>query len=59
MAESGVKRSEIFYTTKLKVNDTVASATAAIDRSLRLAGLDYLDLYLIHGSAVQWSQLTR
>lgn len=46
---SGVAREELFVTTKLWVQDTGYERTlAAIDKSLRLLQLDYLDLYLIH-----------
>jgi 2,5-diketo-D-gluconate reductase A len=47
--ESGLARDELFVTTKLWVSDTGYERTkAAFDRSLRLLGLDFLDLYLIH-----------
>jgi len=49
MAKTGTPRSEIFYTTKLKENLGYDHARKAIKKSLKLAGLDYLDLYLIHG----------
>lgn len=46
---SGIDRSELFITTKLWVEDaSEEGARRAIDRSLELLGLDYLDLYLIH-----------
>jgi 2,5-diketo-D-gluconate reductase A len=45
----GLARDELFVTTKLWVSDTGYDRTkAAFDRSLRLLGLDFLDLYLIH-----------
>lgn len=45
----GIPRSELFITTKLWVEDASEErAKRAIDRSLELLGLDYLDLYLIH-----------
>lgn len=47
--ESGVPREEIFYTTKLKLNNGYAKVKAAIKRSLDECGLGYIDLYLIHG----------
>ena len=47
--ESGVKREELFITTKLWVQDnSYEGAKKAIERSLDNLGLDYLDLYLIH-----------
>jgi diketogulonate reductase-like aldo/keto reductase len=46
---SGVRRDELFVTTKLWLHDTGYEATKrAFDRSLARLGLDYLDLYLIH-----------
>lgn len=46
---SGVTRHELFVTTKLWVSDTGYERTkAAFDRSMKLLGLDVLDLYLIH-----------
>merc|ERR1712093_410809 len=49
MAKTGTPRSEIFYTTKLKENLGYDHVRNAIKKSLKLAGLDYLDLYLVHG----------
>jgi 2,5-diketo-D-gluconate reductase A len=47
--KSGVPRDQLFITSKLWVQDTGFERTeAAIDKSLRRLGLDYLDLYLIH-----------
>ena len=46
---SGVKREDLFITTKLWVQDQgYEKAKAAIDGSLKRLGLDYIDLYLIH-----------
>ena len=47
--ESGIPREEIFVTTKLW-NDDMKNGTQmqAFERSLKLLGLDYVDLYLIH-----------
>jgi len=45
---SGIPRSAIFYTTKLRSNSGYAAAKAAIARSLQVCGLDYIDLYLVH-----------
>ncbi|MBO6204136.1 MAG: aldo/keto reductase [Selenomonas sp.] len=49
VAASGVKREELFITTKLWVQDYGYDSTKrAFDRSLKKLGLDYLDMYLIH-----------
>ncbi|ASQ31273.1 aldo/keto reductase [Campylobacter avium LMG 24591] len=46
---SGIKREEIFVTTKLWVSYTnETKAKKAFDNSLKKLGLDYIDLYLIH-----------
>ncbi|MER6956209.1 aldo/keto reductase [Streptomyces sp. NPDC000618] len=46
---SGISRDELFITTKMWVNEKgEEGAKEAFDTSLRLLGLDYLDLYLIH-----------
>lgn len=45
----GVPREELFITTKLWVKDaSYDGAKRAFEKSMRLLGLDYLDLYLIH-----------
>lgn len=50
--ESGLKREEIFITTKLWNDDQgYDRALAACQQSLDKLGLDYLDLYLIHWPA--------
>lgn len=47
--ESGVKREEIFVTTKLWNDDQgYDNALRAFDASLKRLGMDYVDLYLIH-----------
>jgi 2,5-diketo-D-gluconate reductase A len=47
--KSGLARDELFITTKLWVSDTGYDKTKkAFDRSMKLLGLDVLDLYLIH-----------
>lgn len=49
LKEGSVKRSELFITTKLHNQDHGYDLTkAAIEKSLNMLGLDYLDLYLIH-----------
>lgn len=46
---SGIKRDDLFITTKLWVQDYEADdALRAFEKSMRLLGLDYLDLYLLH-----------
>lgn len=46
---SGVRREEIFVTTKLWISDYgYEPALRAFDVSLRKLGLDYVDLYLLH-----------
>jgi diketogulonate reductase-like aldo/keto reductase len=45
--ESSVPREEIFITTKLWPTD-FPRASETFDNSLKLLGLDYLDLYLVH-----------
>lgn len=47
--KSGIKREDIFLTTKLWVSDvTYEGAKASIDRQLKLLDTPYIDLYLIH-----------
>lgn len=46
---SGIKREELFITTKLWISDmSEEAALKAFDISLKKLGLDYLDLYLLH-----------
>ncbi len=46
---SGIKREELFITTKLWVDKTNEKlAKKAFEESLKKLGLDYIDLYLIH-----------
>lgn len=63
--ESGIPREEIFVTTKLW-NDDMRNGTQmeAFENSLKLLGMDYVDLYLIHwpvSSALEesWKVLER
>lgn len=44
-----IPRSEIFYTTKLHHNVDSEETKKEIQKSLEQCGLDYIDLYLIHG----------
>lgn len=47
--KSGLKREDIFVTTKLWMQDyEYEDALKAFDRSMKNLGLDYLDLYLLH-----------
>ncbi len=47
--KSSVKRSDLFITTKLWVQDaSYEGAKKAFDTSMKKMGLEYLDLYLIH-----------
>ncbi|WP_158629895.1 aldo/keto reductase [Cohnella sp. AR92] len=49
LAESGLKREDLFITSKVWNSDLGYEATlAAYEASLERLGLDYLDLYLIH-----------
>ncbi|MCI2421184.1 aldo/keto reductase [Saccharopolyspora sp. K220] len=49
IAESGIKREELFITTKLWNDEQGYDSTLkAFDESLTRLGLDYVDLYLIH-----------
>ena len=63
--ESGIPREELFVTTKLKNTEQGYDKTlAACEESLRLLGLEYLDLYLIHWPTPalyrdNWKQVSR
>lgn len=46
---NGISRSEVFFTTKLKLNNGYANVKKAIQKSVDECGLGYVDLYLIHG----------
>lgn len=47
--ESGVKRSDIFLTTKMWISDySTEDGLKGFEASLRRLGTDYLDLYLLH-----------
>lgn len=43
-----VTREDIFFTTKLKSNESYAAARKSIKTSLKKCGLGYIDLYLLH-----------
>jgi len=46
--ESGIPREEIFITSKLSGENGYDLAYSGLESSLKLLGIDYLDLYLIH-----------
>ena len=51
MRSSGIKREELFITTKLWVSDmSEEGAKRAFEKSLENLGLEYLDVYLLHMS---------
>ncbi len=61
--DSGVGRSEVFITTKIRPSD-VGEARSVLQRSLAALGTDYLDLWLVHwppsargGSRQLWNEL--
>lgn len=45
---SGLTREDIFYTSKLASNSDYATARASIHRSVELANLGYVDMFLLH-----------
>lgn len=47
-AESGLKREDVHYTTKLARNGTYKEARASVSKSVRACGLGYVDLFLLH-----------
>ncbi|GAA2523598.1 aldo/keto reductase [Rarobacter incanus] len=52
LASSGIKRSDVFVTSKLWVDDFAPDKVRpAFEKSLSLLGTDYLDLYLLHWPA--------
>jgi len=44
----GLKRTDIWFTTKLKTNSGYDATRRAIKQSIKESGLEYLDLYLLH-----------
>lgn len=49
MQQSGIPRSELFFTTKIPPKDMIyANSKTHIDNTLKLTGFDYVDLYLLH-----------
>ncbi|KAJ3516510.1 hypothetical protein NLJ89_g1082 [Agrocybe chaxingu] len=46
---SATPRGDVFYTTKLKLNNGYENVKKAIQRSLDACALGYIDLYLVHG----------
>jgi methylglyoxal/glyoxal reductase len=52
--QSGIKREELFITTKLwPAEQGYKSTIAACDRSIKFLGLNYIDLYLIHWPVIE------
>jgi diketogulonate reductase-like aldo/keto reductase len=45
---SSVKREDIYYTTKLASNNGYERSLEALEKSLSVSGLEYIDLILIH-----------
>ncbi len=54
--KSGIKRSDIFVTTKLWITDTL-NPNKGLVNSLSRLGLDYIDLYLIHWPFPFWRDI--
>lgn len=52
--EKGLKREDVFITTKLWLSDYV-NPEAAIQESLRKLQVDYVDLYILHWPAGYWN----
>jgi len=47
-ANKGLKREDIWFTTKLASNSSYDAARKSIKQSIKQSGLDYIDLFLIH-----------
>jgi diketogulonate reductase-like aldo/keto reductase len=48
--ESNTPRSDLFFTSKLKTNRGYDETLRDLRNSLKVAGLDYFDLYLMHSA---------
>jgi diketogulonate reductase-like aldo/keto reductase len=49
MKHSGISREELFFTTKIPPKDlSYENAKQHIDNTLKITGLEYVDLYLLH-----------
>jgi 2,5-diketo-D-gluconate reductase A len=64
LADSGVDRSDVFLTTKIRPSD-IGKERSVLRRSLRALGTDYLDLWLVHWPPTRsgdrhqlWNELT-
>lgn len=47
-SDGRVKREDVFYTSKLMTNSSLSHARKSIQKSLEVADLGYIDLYLLH-----------
>ncbi|MGB3485835.1 MAG: aldo/keto reductase [Mycobacterium sp.] len=57
VADCGLPRGQLFLTSKLRGNDHVSGdIRAAVQRSLDVMGLDYLDMYLIHWPMIRFDK---
>lgn len=61
LAESGLRREEVFVTTKCPGDREPGQALDTLRRSLELLGLEYVDLWLVHwpadGSVALWREV--
>jgi hypothetical protein len=48
LSTSGLRRADIWFTTKLKTNSSYDATRRAVKESIRKSGLGYIDLYLLH-----------
>lgn len=48
LASSGLKREDVWFTTKLASNSDYETVRKSIKQSIRASGLDYVDLFLLH-----------